>query len=396
MLPNEVEAILSEFDCLPKRRLNVTAQYLSSLTLGMKRHSFRAMADASGLHESRFCAMLNDPSTENASKQILCRAVRRRLKRLKLMDGRLVVIIDATIKKRRGKKVENVRRYHSGSGLVMGHKFVNFVVLDGNGEVIPLQSIPVYTKDYCKKIGTRYQTEIDIVETWLKELPGKTFFPAELLKSAIFLLDSGYDAKPIQRAIKEIGADFVMALKSSRTVNGRQVSKLFRASRRWLAWESIRLKAGSGGRGSRRIYSIRTASGIRMKGFGLVHVVCSKADHNRKKPRKFLATSCPEMSGRDIVRWYTLRWKIETWHKTMKQNFGFIDCHSARFRATESHINFSLTAYLLHMETGKKQMRVEEFIHQRELRQIRAELTRFDSAVRLKIRLDEALRSYAA
>ena len=80
----------------------------------------------------------------------------------------------------------------------------------------------------------------------------------------------------------------------------------------------------------------------------------------------------------------------------MKQNYGFIDCHSSSFKAQEAHVNFSLTAYLLHKETGKEQMRIEEFVRLRELKRIRVDLTKFGSTSRLKTRLDVALRDHAA
>jgi Transposase DDE domain len=393
---NEVMAIVAGFDCIPKRLVDVVSGYVGFLSLAMKRHSFQAAAGVVGLHESRFSVLMNDPATEPLSRDVLSRAVRRRLARLKRVDGRLVVIIDATIKKRRGKNVENTGLYHSGAGLVNGHKFVNFVVLDGRGNIIPLESVPVLNKAYCRENGLKYRTEIDIVKSWIENLRQTALFGQSDLESALFLLDSGYDAKVIQRAIKQLGADFVMALKSSRTINGRRVSELFRASRRWLAWETIRLKTGSGGKGSRRIYSIRTQRDAYMKGFGLVHVVCSKADHNRKKPRKFLVTSCLEMGGRDIVRWYSMRWRIETWHRDMKQNYGFIDCHSARFTAQAAHINLSLTAYLLQKGTGREQMRIEEHVRITELRGIRVALTKFGATTRLKTLVDTALEVYAA
>jgi hypothetical protein len=87
---------------------------------------------------------------------------------------------------------------------------------------------------------------------------------------------------------------------------------------------------------------------------------------------------------------------METWHREMKQNFGFIDCHSARFTATASHVNFSLTAYLLQKETGKEQLRVEEHVRIKELQGIKVALTKFGSTLRLKTLVDAVLQSHAA
>jgi hypothetical protein len=392
---NETSKILSTLDLIPKRLLNVVSSYVGSLAIGMKRHTFRAAADLSGLDESRFCALLGNPETKPMSQAILSRSVRRRLHRLKRIDGKLVFIIDATIVGRKSRHVENVGCHHSGSGLVWGHKFVNFVVLNGN-EVIPLESVPVYTKRYARDNGLKRLTEIEIVENWISSFRDRALFSPSELRSAVFLLDAGYDVKSIQRAIKGIGADFVMALKSSRIINGSQVSELFWSTRRWYKNETIRLHVGSGGKDSRRTFSVRTARDANLKGFGHVTVICSKAEDRRARPIKYLATSDLEMSARDVVKWYALRWRIETWHREMKQNFGLIDCRARRFVAIESHVNFSLTAYLLQKESGRNQISIHEYVRQEELRAIQVELTKIGSVTRLRTRISEALQARAA
>lgn len=392
---NEVTKILSAFGIVPKRLLTVVGACVGSLTLVMKRHTFAMAGELSGLDQSRFCALMNHPDTPELSKKVLNRAMRRRLSRVKRIDGKLLFIIDATIIGRKSRHVENVGRYHSGSGLVLGHKFINFVAVDGT-ECIPIESLPVYTKKYARENGLKRLSEIEIVEQWISSFRDRALFTKEALRSAVFLLDAGYDAKSIQRAIKGIGADFVMALKSSRIINGKRVSELFWSTRRWLESKPIRLHIGSGGKGSRRKYSVRTARDVHMKGFGHVTVICSKAMDRKAKPVKFLATSDLEMTARDIVKWYAMRWRIEMWHREMKQNFGFIDCRARRFSAITAHVNFSLTAYLVQKETGHDQMRVEEYMRKEELRAIKLDLTKFGSGSRLKIRVDAALQRIAA
>jgi hypothetical protein len=389
------ETTLALFDVIPKRLLNVCCAYILSLQLIMKRHTMSQAAALSGLDQSRFCAMLNSPDAPKFAQKTFARALRRRLKRVTRIEGRLVFIIDATIVGRKSRHVENVGCYHSGSGYVWGHKFVNFVVLDGD-QVVPLDSLAIYTKQYARENGLKRLTEIEVVEQWVRSFRERGLFTAEELQSAIFLLDAGYDAKSIQNAIKEIGADFVMALKSSRVINGKRVSKFFNASRRWLPNKPIRLHAGSGGKGSRRNFSVRTAREVNMKGFGLVTVICSKAMDRKGRPTKFLVTSDLEMSSRDIVKWYSLRWKIESWHREMKQNFGFIDCRARRFSAIEAHVSFSLIAYMLQKESGRQQLRIEEYVRRQELQEIKIELTKIGSVPRLRTRIAAALQRVAA
>ena len=385
---------LAKFNCIPKRLLPVVAGYIFFLTLITKRHSFRAASVVVGLHESRFCTLLKDPMTPQLSKQILSRAVRRRLKRIKRVGGKIVVIIDSTLKARKSKNVQNVQRYHHGSGFALGHKFVNFVVLCEDG-IIPLESLPVFTKKYCKQERIKHFTEHAIVESWIKE-KAKDYFTESQLPELLFLLDSGFDAKKVQHAIMDVGANFVMSLKSNRIINGKQVSTFFNDKRRWLPWTSIRLQVGSGQGKSRRRYSVRTATDAHLKGFGNVTVVCSRSESTRRRSMKYLATSDLEMTARQIVYWYAKRWSVETWHREIKQNYGFGDCHAQMFSAQESHVNFVLTAYVLQKQSRKNQFRIEEYMRVKDLEVIKRELTKFGSGVRLKTFVSEALQAVAA
>jgi len=87
---NEVKTTITSFGCIPKRLMDVYSSYIAMLMVKMKDHTFRAAAQMSGLHESRFCAMLNDPRSIELSKKVFNRAKRRRLKRIKGVNGRLV------------------------------------------------------------------------------------------------------------------------------------------------------------------------------------------------------------------------------------------------------------------------------------------------------------------
>lgn len=394
-MPNEFVSILSAFECIPKRLFGVVCGYLFCLTLQMKKHTFRSAAKVSQLDESRFSAFLNSPEARKMTGLVLNRASRRRLAKVKKIDGRLTFIIDSTIVGRRGKQVENAQRYHSGASFVNGHKFVNFVVLTPSG-VIPIASIPVYTQDYCKAEGINYRSEIDIVFCWLDELKNSELFSSSKIQGALFLMDSGFDVKVLQNKILELGADFLQALKCSRSVNGKQVREYFWTQRRWLPWTSIRLNIGTGKKTKRRKYSIRTATGANLKGVGPVTVVYSKAKSRSKESTKYLATSALSLTGRQIVQWYARRWAIETWHREMKQNYGFIDCRCARFSAIEAHVNLCLAAFLIAKEKSTEQRTLDDFVLLRELKRMAKELTRFGGAKRGKRLVDAAIQDIAA
>ena len=97
------------------------------------------------------------------------------------------------------------------------------MILVHNEEVIPLNSIPILSKDFCKENGMEYRTESEIVTEWLEGLVATGHFSEKELSKIFFLLDSGYDCKAIQRTILKIGSNFVMALMSSRSVRKTKI-----------------------------------------------------------------------------------------------------------------------------------------------------------------------------
>jgi Transposase DDE domain len=107
-------------------------------------------------------------------------------------------------------------------------------------------------------------------------------------------------------------------------------------------------------------------------------------------------TSDSKLTGRQIVGWYAKRWAIETWHRDMKQNYGFIDCKCARFSAIEAHVNLSLTAFLLVKEKSTKQKTVADVVKLRELKAIAIELTKFGGIKKVKTLTRAAIQAMDA
>ena len=306
--------ILAELNCLPLRLQKSAAAYLVFLMLTIKKHDFQSAGKLMECDPSCFCRLLNSDGREQLTRIVLNRAKRRHLQALSQRLGvslheRNVIIIDATIMGRHG-KVENLGKFNHGKGSVKGHMFVNFVYLGADGvSLVPLDSLPLYTKKYARENKLAYRTEAEIVEDWINDLPDAGYFAKEDMPNVLFLMDAGYDVKAIQNAVIGIKAHFVAALKSNRSVEGRNVSQYFRRHRN-LAWSTIRLIVGSGGKGSRREYRTRHAKGVRLKGVGQASVVCSERKRSHRKTRKYLATNDPSFSAHDIVFWYSRRWLI--------------------------------------------------------------------------------------
>jgi len=230
---------------------------------------------------------------------------------------------------------------------VWGHRITNVGLLLDGAFYIPLASISHHTRSYARSQGLPYQTEGMMVRLWLRNHIGGL---VDLLKTAsvmpediTFLLDAGYDNAMIQNDIRKTGCHFLMMVKSTRSIGGQQVKKYF-SKHRHLAWQSVYFNKTANGKKKRRKFRIRTAENVKLAHVGQVNVVCSEkaGGHRNSKTRRFLVTSKLGLSGREIIDQYSKRWAIETWHKKIKQNYGFNDCSACRFESVQNHLNLGM------------------------------------------------------
>jgi len=257
-------------------------------------------------------------------------------------------------------------------------------------ELIPLACLPHYSQAYCKEMGITYQTEPEKVVYWVENLRASGMLPDEVFEKLHFLLDSGYDAKAIQHAIRSIGAHFTMSIKKDRQVNGQPVYEYFRTHRN-IRNRTIRFAVGSSSMKTKSTeYRVRSACKSHLKGFGKVCVVSSVKTQRRglKSARKFIVTSKLSQSPRRTIEVYALRWKIKTWHRTMKQKFGYGDCRVLKFIGIETHLNLCLLAYnLSHSKISglpKPGTTLESYLAAQQWKRADSALNRFGGKAKIK------------
>ena len=388
---NDVQRIISSFQVLSNRKTPLVTSYILGLMVIAKKHTLEAMGKMAECHPSRFSVFLNDPKSLDEANQLFNRALRRRIAKLKVKKGKSFIIIDATFTRRCSKYSENTHTYYTGSSYIKGHKWVNIIFVHGLN-TIPLASIPIYSKEFCKAHNLEYRTEPEIVIHWLDQLPKSHLFSEDDLKKICFLADSGYDCKKIQRAILSLGSHFVMALKSSRTVKNCRVTDYFKRHKKGHSSSTIRFK----GSGKKRItFQVRLATDVHLKGVGHIHVVCSKGKRGSKTTVKYLGSSA-RLSARNIVKYYRARWVIETWHKEVKQKFGFRDCSCRDFNAIQTHVQLVLVAYILRPMVSSVPYTIEEYQAKKTLIVIRKKVTQFGQIKAVQSMISEKLQAMAA
>ena len=342
---------------IPNRLQNVAVNYLMMLMLDLPRHSMSEAAAISGLSTAQFSRLLSGhPDLAKSSLEQLVRSAAKSIEKplqplLPKSPWKIALIIDASIHRRSSVHIENSQRFNHGQGFKIGHQWTN-ILLVINGREIPLAPIKFLTRKECKKRGEPYLTETERVLERLENLELSRYIGHYCPEDLVVLMDGGYDAKKIQNCILQKGWDFIVSLKTTRSVKSssskekswRSVADMFRATRRQSPWKSVRFKRD--GKRKRKGIRARKLTGY-LKGVTgrEMAFVCSKK--SKGDGRRFLACSRVEASMSLILQAYKIRWRVEIFHREINGLFGLEDIASKSFAAVEAHVHWVYSAYIL-------------------------------------------------
>jgi hypothetical protein len=392
---------------LPLRLEIVASWYLISLILEQGKFTLRKASTWSGLATSQFSRLLSGhrelalDQLNRYSRRMIEKGLRRKASLVADSHWKVAVIIDATLHERSTRHVENSQKFNHGQGWVIGHQWTNIVLYVG-GVLVPLPPIPFQTKKYCRENGITYKTEPYKIITYLKSTPILQWLAGIAPEDVVFLMDSGYDNKKLQRFINSQGHEFVGSLKKTRSVKTEtqgwcQIVDLFNRARKNAPWKTVRVKMDSG---KQRRYRIRELSGYLKGLLAPAKLICSEKP---KGGKLYLACSNEKICGRTIVMAYRLRWKVEVFHHDVKSLLSFEDLGAHKFESIESHVYWVYLAYLLIEEekfedqnrSKTTQQVKEDFIHRHkieDLNKLHYLAARFDKGISIKKELDERVK----
>ena len=364
MLAGPLQTWIKRQIAVRQRLERVCTSYLLFLMVVTTKHSLQEAARFSGLHPSLFSKMLQAHAkvaimTLESLSKTQARQFAKTLERLNGLPWKIVIIIDSTLQHRASLHPENAKTFNHGKGYVIGHQWTNIVLILGD-MLIPLRPIPFYSKRYCQAHGLAYHSEHERVVAYLRALALEDYIGAYDRREVLVLADSGYDDKKIETAIADKGWHFIIALSQTRSVKSEALYLSTPPSRQWchidtffrrhrrLKWDTIRL-ATSGNTRKRMDVRVRHTSGS-LRYVGKVELVCSELRNRPDGRRKYLACNDLRATVRQIVTGYRLRWAVELFHKSVKQNLGFEEVAPHGFDAVISHVHWVYCAYiLLHM-----------------------------------------------
>lgn len=400
-----------------KKRLQVICLcYLLSVMVSTRKHSLEFASQMSGKDKSLFSRFLKEHSDiailtlQDLSKKQAKQFSKAR-KTLGSLPWKVALIIDATDQKRSSPHAHNTQKLNHGKGYYLGHQWTNVVLLVADF-IVPLSPIPYYSKKYCQQKGLEYKTEHERILEYLRTLDLGEYLVDYRPEDVVVLGDRGYDDKRIQKLIQEKGWDFVIALKKTRSVKSNhqhlntspsrgwsQVEAFFKAFRR-LGWQTVCLHT-SGAKRKRKEFRIRHTIAW-LKGVGPIQVVCSEKKKGPKGDRKYFACSHLTIKPRLILVTYSLRWKIELFHKSIKMHLGFEHVATTSFDSVVAHVHWVYCAYILLQDnlpgipsTAKtlleRQQYVMNVIGNKEKAKLLQKLTQFGGLEKVKNELKGAL-----
>jgi hypothetical protein len=400
---------------LKQRLKEITLWYIISLMVITRKHSLHHASLISGKAKSQFSRMLKDhPDTAILTLKDLSRREARKwskaLEALKGLPWKVAVIVDLTAQARSSLHPHNAKKLNHGKGYFVGHQWTNIVLLVQD-RIIPLPPIAFYSRKYCREKTIDYKTEHKRVIEYLEALDLSEFIEDYRPEDVVLLADSGYDDKRIEKAILDKGWDFVMALKKKRSVKSnpeylstspsegwRQIEIFFKAHRR-LKWQTIRLFT-NGAKRKRKEFRIRHTIGW-LRSVGPVRLVCSERKKAPRGERKYFACSHLTVVPRQILLAYSLRWRVELFHKSIKMHLGFEDISAVGFDSVVSHVHWVYCAYLLlhgdlpGCKPGKslseRQQHVMRMLDHRQKAHLLQQLTRINGLENQKAELKSAL-----
>lgn len=310
---------------------------------------------------------------------------RDELMRFESSVGTYVFIVDATLCGQAGKHTENTYstgnrkrrprkgrrhgtyRYHRRSC----HSFTVGLLLTPCGLRIPVLK-PYYTRGYCKARKIDHCTTAEAAAVMVRELKVPAGAPV------VVVGDTAYESQVVREACEARGFRWIFPSNHERVLEGPQGKRVRVRSRMddrstW-SWQTIRLVPGRGAFAAyRRLSRHRVGPKVksrtyhvheerrRVRSVGAVRIVFSTmskdATHASLADTKILLTNASDLSVRDIVDIYSLRWQIELFFKELKSSLGFTRYRFKRFDAVEAWASLAITTFLYLEWYRAKQLR---------------------------------------
>ena len=268
-------------------------------------------------------------------------------------------VVDDTLKKRRGKKVQGACYHfdHNENRSVFSQQFVQ-LGLSAAGGFLPLlqhlyisSSKPVLMDDeakidkrrsYYKHFQRAQKEDKHTLMAWMLRKALSLGFKAKYL-----LADSWYASKENLALALELGLTGIFQLKRNRTKyrfqgNDYTLKQLY---------VLVKRKMKRSGKGRYRTYALTVELSLPVKGkenrwTSLKLVFSSDVKNHHENWVVFVCTDT-QMSAEEVLLAYSKRWAVEVYFKEIKQTLGFLKEQSGHFTVCYASMHLTAIRYML-------------------------------------------------
>jgi hypothetical protein len=232
-----------------------------------------------------------------------------------------VIFDDTVLDKRYAKKIEIARRQYSGNEhrVLRGIGLVSCVYVNPDTRQFWVIDYRIYDPD------TDGKTKLDHVSDMLSSVVNNKRLPFHTV-----LMDSWYATQKLMQVIDEIGKIYYCPLKKNRLADGTGGVEKYKQIEQ-LIWNKVEIQQG-------KI--------IKIKGFPhdkkvkLFRIIVST------DKTEFIATNDKTQDSTDAVQQVCgIRWKIEQFHREIKQLTGVEACQCRKARIQRNHIGCALLVW---------------------------------------------------
>jgi hypothetical protein len=272
-------------------------------------------------HHSAIDRILNKAKFE---KEILEKRYLEKMRYL-FRNSKIYLIIDDTLVERNGECIEETQSHfdHNANGFIKGHQFFTAILHTAFLE------LPIFPELYSKNTISKIEMARNLVD----KLNNYS------IKIHTVLFDSWYSDDELINKCVFNEARVICSIKTNRKIK-------FKCTRKWRSLSFITERINPTGYPSYLIenkkYNIASYH-VRLNHIRLVKLLVSHEYNEDKNSwnKIHLISTNPDDNPEEIVRTYKIRWRIETYHRDIKQNLGFAKTY---LRKRESIVRYSILA----------------------------------------------------
>lgn len=222
-------------------------------------------------------------------------------------NSKVYLIIDDTLVERNGKTVQEAQSHfdHNSNDYLKGHQFFTALLWT------PFLQLPIFPQIYSKNTDSKIEMAQSLIDT----------LDSASIKVDTVLFDSWYSECELIKKCLKTKSRVVCSIKSNRNI------KLGK-SNKWRKLSFISKRIHSQDLEKYQIddknYSVWSRV-VALNHLPSVRLIISeqKNQYDELNGKAILISTHVKDSPKEIIRAYKHRWKIETYHRDIKQNLGF-------------------------------------------------------------------------